>query len=60
MDLLESLRDKIRKEMNELADILATGGASDWAGYQRIVGRIDGLAIAERYLMDLQEKIQEQ
>lgn len=60
MDPLQSLRDKIRKEMNELADITATGGVSDWAAYQRIVGRIDGLAIAERYLMDLQEKIQEE
>lgn len=60
MDVLDSLRDRIRKEMNELADITATGGVSDWAAYQRIVGRVDGLAIAESFLLDLKKKLEEQ
>jgi hypothetical protein len=60
MNVLDTLRDIIRKEMNELADLAATGTPSDWAGYQRLVGRIEGLATAERFLIDLKEKIEEQ
>lgn len=60
MDVLDSLRDKIRKEMNELADIAATGGVADWPAYQRLVGRVDGLAVAESYLLDLKKKLDEQ
>lgn len=60
MNVLDTLRDIIRKEMNELADLAATGSPSDWAGYQRLVGRIEGLATAERFLIDLKEKIEEQ
>ena len=53
MDFVEALRREIRKEMNELADLAATGTPSDWAGYQRLVGRVEGLATAERFLIDL-------
>ena len=60
MNVLDTLRDIIRKEMNELADLAATVTPSDWAGYQRLVGRIEGLATAERFLIDLEEKIEEQ
>ena len=60
MEILDALREMIRKEMNELADIAATGGVSDWAGYQRVVGRVEGLATAEAYLLDLKKKADEQ
>lgn len=60
MTELDSLKDTIRREMNELADFAATGTPSDWAGYQRLVGRIEGLATAERFLIDLKEKIEEE
>lgn len=60
MSELEALREMIRRELNELADLAATGSPSDWAGYQRLVGRVEGLATAERFLMDLKEKIQEE
>lgn len=60
MTILEALRNEIRKEMNELADLAATGTPSDWAGYQRLVGRIEGLATAERFLIDLKEKVEEE
>lgn len=42
--------------MNNLADIVATGGAKDYAEYQKLVGTIQGLALAERELLDLAEK----
>ncbi len=60
MTILEALRNELRKEMNELADLAATGTPSDWAGYQRLVGRIDGLASAERMLIDLKEKVEQE
>lgn len=47
------LREKIRVDMNNYTDDLATGAASDYAAYQRMVGRIEGLAYAERHLLDL-------
>ena len=47
--------------MNEGADHLATGGAKDFPEYQRMVGRIDGIALAERELLDLvQDKEEEE
>ena len=32
---------------------MATGGAKDFGEYQRMVGRIDGIALAERELLDI-------
>lgn len=60
MDVLDTLREMIRREMNELADIMATGGASDWPSYQRLVGRVEGLAEAESYLLELKKAAEEQ
>ena len=42
--------------MNERADDLAMGGASSFDEYQKMVGVIEGLAIAEREVLDLTEK----
>ena len=41
--------------MNAYADDLATGGAKDYADYRFQVGVIQGLALAERELLDLIE-----
>lgn len=46
------LHRAIRNEMNDLADNAATGVPKDWAEYQRLVGVIEGLARAERALID--------
>ncbi|CAB4169519.1 hypothetical protein UFOVP1302_26 [uncultured Caudovirales phage] len=58
--VLEYLRKKIRDIMNEQADHIATGGASDWADYRYNIGLIEGLAKAERELLDLQERLEKQ
>ena len=42
--------------MNERADDLAMGGAKSFDEYQRMVGVIEGLATAEREMLDLMEK----
>ena len=52
-DLAAVLQKRLRDYMNEGADHLATGGAKDFPEYQRMVGRIDGIALAERELLDL-------
>jgi hypothetical protein len=39
--------------MNELTDNVALGGAKSYEEYHRIVGQIEGLAIAERELLSL-------
>jgi len=39
--------------MNELTDSVALGSALNYEQYQRMVGQIEGLAIAERELLSL-------
>lgn len=56
----EYLRNKIRSIMNDHADHVATGAASDWADYRYQIGIIEGLAKAERELLDLAEKLSEE
>jgi hypothetical protein len=52
------LRDKIRTDMNNYADDLAGGCCTDFSQYQKLCGIIQGLAVAERYLIDLAEKVE--
>lgn len=54
------LRTKIREIMNEHADHIAGGAASDWPDYKYHAGIIEGLAKAERELLDLVEKLSEE
>ena len=55
--IFSGMRAKLRKEMNDVADDLATGSAEDYSRYQRMVGKIEGLAIAERLLLDSEAEI---
>lgn len=56
MTELELLQKKIRQHMNDMADAIATGGAADFCEYKKMVGIIEGLAVAEREVLDLIEK----
>ena len=47
------LRDKLRNDMNTHADDLASGMCRNFEEYQKLCGVIQGLALAERYLLDL-------
>lgn len=49
----EELRKRIRLDMNNIADHIATGACKDWAEYRKQVGVVEGLAMAERHLLDL-------
>ena len=52
------LRDKLRSDMNNYADDCAGGGCRNFEEYQKLCGVIQGLAIAERHLLDLAEKVE--
>ena len=43
--------------MNELADHLAVGSAKDMEDYRKITGIIEGLAWAEREVIDLEDRL---
>ena len=53
------LRDKLRHDMNNYADDLAGGSCRSFEEYQKLCGLISGLALAERYLLDLQKEMEE-
>jgi len=52
---LEHLRGKLREHMNTYADNISTNKCTDWAEYQNQCGIIEGLALAERELLDIDE-----
>jgi len=58
-DFARVLRDKLRTDMNNYADDMAGGGCRTFDEYQKLCGVISGLAIAERYLLDLQKEMEE-
>ena len=58
-DFAHVLRDQIRRDMNNYADDLAGGACRSFEEYQKLCGIISGLALAERYLIDLQQKVEE-
>jgi hypothetical protein len=53
------LREQIRTDMNNYADDIAGGSCRSFEEYQKLCGIISGLALAERYLIDLQQKVEE-
>jgi hypothetical protein len=58
-DFARVLREQIRTDMNNYADDLAGGTCRSFEEYQKLCGVIQGLAIAERYLLDLAKKADE-
>lgn len=58
-DFIAALRDKIRQDMNNYADDVATGQCADHAAYKELCGVIRGLALAERHLLDLADLMKE-
>jgi len=53
--LFETYQKKLRERMNDLADSISTGSARTYDEYSKMVGVIEGLALAERELLDLIE-----
>ena len=57
-DFARVLREKLRTDMNNYADDLAGGACRSFDDYQKLCGVIQGLATAERHLLDLVEKVE--
>lgn len=55
--LLRSLQEKIRTRMNDEADAIATGACQDFADYRYRTGIVQGLAMVERDLLDLDQRV---
>jgi hypothetical protein len=53
------LREKLRTDMNNYADDLAGGACRSFDDYQKLCGVIQGLATAERHLLDLVKKVEQ-
>jgi len=58
-DFARVLREKLRTDMNNYADDCAGGACRTFEEYQKLCGTIQGLAIAERHLLDLAKKVEE-
>ena len=58
-DFARVLREKLRIDMNNYADDCAGGACRNFDEYQKLCGTIQGLAIAERHLLDLAKKVEE-
>jgi len=50
------LKGKLRELMNQHADHMATGACKDYSEYQKMAGVIEGLALAEREMLDWAEQ----
>ena len=55
MTELDVIKQKIRKYLNEYADDLAGGIATDFAHYRYVTGIVHGLALVEREIIDIQQ-----
>ena len=57
-DFARVVREQIRTDMNNYGEDIAGGQCRTYDEYQKLCGVISGLAIAERYLLDLLEKVE--
>ena len=58
-NVFEFLRKRIREEMNEISDHISGGACSDFSEYSKCCGVIQGLAVAEREVLDLKQKMEQ-
>ena len=45
--------DQIKEKRDQIATVVSTSAAKDYAEYQKLCGEIRGLSIAEGYILDL-------
>ena len=58
-DVLLLLKKKLRDQMNEIADLVALGSAKNIEDYRKMCGIIEGLAWAEREIIDIEDRLKE-
>ena len=55
--VLEILRGKLRMLMNDTSDVMINGRCKSFPDYTHMTGVVEGLALAERELLDLDAKL---
>jgi|TARA_R110000751_G_scaffold55990_2_gene119862 hypothetical protein len=58
-DILTRLQKKLREVMNDTADHISADGCKTLEEYKKCCGIIEGLALAERELLDMVEADEE-
>jgi len=58
-DVLSLLKKKLRGQMNEIADSVSLGSAKNMEDYRKMCGIIEGLAWAEREVIDIEDRLKE-
>ena len=58
-DVLLLLKKKLRDQMNEIADLVSLGSAKNMEDYRKMCGIIEGLAWAEREIIDIEDRLKE-
>ncbi len=58
-DVLSLLKKKLRDQMNEIADSVSIGSAQNIEEYRKMCGIIEGLARAEREILDIEDRLRE-
>ena len=58
-DVLSLLKKKFRVQMNEIADSVSLGSAKNMEDYRKMCGIIEGLAWAEREVIEIEDRLRE-
>jgi|TARA_S200002703_G_scaffold150077_1_gene148178 hypothetical protein len=57
-NVFDYLKQELRVKMNEYADHISGGACKDYSDYAKLCGVIEGLAIAEREILDLKARFE--
>jgi len=57
--ILSVVKDRIRVYLNDIADHMASGGCEDHESYVRLVGKVEALALIERDILDLEQRLED-
>tara|TARA_R100001086_G_scaffold89525_1_gene43888 strand:+ start:287 stop:484 length:198 start_codon:yes stop_codon:yes gene_type:complete len=56
--VFDYLQKGLREKMNEYADHISGGACKDYSDYTKLCGVIEGLALAEREILDLKVRFE--
>jgi hypothetical protein len=57
--ILSVVKDRIRVYLNDIADHMASGGCEKHEDYVRLVGKVEALALIERDILDLEQRLED-
>ena len=57
--ILSVVKDRLRTYLNDIADHMASGGCEKHEDYVRLVGKVEALALIERDILDLEQRLED-